>query len=95
MISQLTIDLPLKVAQRLADLAAEQKKSVETVAVEKLSASLETAPSFERGSPAGILLAMKSWPRVNAEYVDEMERMIEAGRLPVSDVGIFDEEIGS
>ncbi|NOT59949.1 MAG: hypothetical protein HOP19_06950 [Acidobacteria bacterium] len=93
MISQLTIELPINVAQQLATLAAQQQKSVEALAVEKLAASLDPLPTYERGSPAAILQAMDSLPRLNAEDADEMERLINEGRLPISEVGIFDDEI--
>ena len=52
MISQLTIDLPVRVAQRLAALAAEQKKSVEAIALESLTVSLEKSPIHPRGNAA-------------------------------------------
>lgn len=42
--TQLTLELPDALAQRLARLAADQKKSVEQVALEQLTAVLEPSP---------------------------------------------------
>jgi histone H3/H4 len=41
---QITLELPDPLAQRLARLAAEQKKSVEQVAVDQLEAAVEPSP---------------------------------------------------
>ena len=38
----------------------------------------------ERGSPGAILAALAETPRVNPEDVDELERLIEAGKRPLS-----------
>ena len=44
---------------------------------------------FQAGSPVAILKAMRDLPRLNPEDVDELERTIEQGRLPVRNKGIF------
>jgi hypothetical protein len=38
----------------------------------------------ERGSPAAILAALAASPKVNPMDVDELERLIEAGKQPLS-----------
>jgi len=91
MISQLTLELPAKLAQRLEGLAAEQKKSVEEVALEQLASSLEAAAEHPAGTAAAIRQAMRKPPHLSDEDVDELERAIEAGRLPVQSAGAFDE----
>jgi hypothetical protein len=91
MISQLTLELPAKLAQRLEGLAAEQKKSVEEVALERLASSVEAAVERPTGTAAAILKAMSEPPHLTSEDVDELERAIEAGRLPVQSTGAFDE----
>ena len=81
----MTIQIPDDLARGLEEIAATQHKSVEQVAVESLR-SLFDRP----GSPAFILKAMREMPRVSAEDVEALEAAIAAGRLPVSDKGIFD-----
>ena len=44
---------------------------------------------YQAGSPAAILKAMRDLPRLNPEDVDELERVIEQGRLPVRMQGLF------
>jgi hypothetical protein len=48
-----------------------------TVSVEPVS------PAFALGSPAAILDAMRRLPHLRAEDVDELERAINEGKLPV------------
>jgi hypothetical protein len=38
----------------------------------------------ERGNPAAILAALAASPKVNPMGVDELERLIEAGKQPLS-----------
>jgi hypothetical protein len=44
---------------------------------------------FQPGSPAAILKAMRDLPRLNPKDVDELERVIEQGRLPARMQGLF------
>jgi hypothetical protein len=44
---------------------------------------------FRPGSPAAILKAMRDLPRLNPKDVDELERVIEQGMLPVRMQGLF------
>lgn len=92
MISQLTIELPASLAQRLAGLAAAQQKSLAEVAVERLTSALEAESEPPLGSAAAILQAMREPPHLTSADVDELEQAIAAGQLPVSAVGIFDKE---
>ncbi len=88
---QLTIEIPETLAQRLAWLATEQRKSVEQVALERLSALLELPTEQVSGSPAAIRQAMHEPPHLRWEDVDELEEAIEEGKLPVRQAGVFDE----
>lgn len=88
---QLTIEIPELLAQRLAWLAAEQKKSVEQLALEQLSSLLELPAEQASGSPAAIRKAMREPPHLRWEDVDELEQAIEEGKLPVQPGGVFDE----
>jgi len=42
------------------------------------------------GSPLAVLQAMRALPDLEAGDVDELERMIEAGKLPTRTEGLFD-----
>jgi len=42
------------------------------------------------GSPAAVLRVMCGLPKLEAGDVDELERMIEAGKLPTRAGGLFD-----
>ncbi len=42
------------------------------------------------GSPPTVLQAMRALPDLDAGDVDELERMIEAGKLPTRSEGLFD-----
>jgi hypothetical protein len=47
------------------------------------------------GSPAAILAAVENSPKVPAEWVDELERLIAEGRRPPSPPVSFPDESGS
>jgi hypothetical protein len=44
---------------------------------------------LDPGSPAVILKVMRNLPRIDPKDVDELERVIEQGRLPVRTQGLF------
>jgi hypothetical protein len=83
--AQLTIHIPDDLVRHLEDIAAAQKKSVEQVALERLSGVAERS-----GSPGAVLRAMRELPHVSPTDVDELDAAIASGRLPVSDQGVFD-----
>jgi hypothetical protein len=82
----MTIEIPDDLANRIAPIAAAQRKSVEQLAIEGLRA-IENRAS----SPASILRAIRALPRVSDEAVRDLEESIEAGRLRVIDRGEFDQ----
>lgn len=88
--SQLTIEIPEALAQRLAWLAAEQEKSVEQVALEQLSSLIESPTENLSGSPTAIRQAMREPPHLRCEDVDELEQVIKEGKLPVHQGNAFD-----
>ncbi len=45
------------------------------------------------GSPLAVLQAMRALPDLEPGDVDELERMIEAGKLPTRSEGLFDAEL--
>ena len=83
--AQLTIHIPDDLVRYLEGIAAVQKKSVEQVALERLSGVPERA-----GSPGAVLRAMKELPHVCPADVDDLDAAIAGGRLPVSDQGAFE-----
>jgi hypothetical protein len=46
---------------------------------------------LRRGSPEALLKLMQELPPVSPEAIDEMERMIEEGQMPVRYEGVFDD----
>ena len=46
----------------------------------------------EPGSPQGVLRVMRSLPDLDPNDVDELERMIETGKLPARSEGLFDSD---
>jgi hypothetical protein len=44
------------------------------------------------GSPSAVLQAMRALPDLEAGDVDELERMIEDGKLPTRSEGLFDRQ---
>ena len=47
---------------------------------------------FRPGSPPAILKAMRDLPRLDPKDVDELERVIAQGKLPVRTQGLFEGE---
>ena len=84
--AQLTIEIPQDLALCLESIALTQKKSMEQVAMERLSSLLQSP-----GSPDAVLRAMKQLPNIDASAVDEMETAIRIGSIPVVDSNLFEE----
>ena len=58
-----------------------------------VSVSVEALhPDLQPGSAAAILKVMRSLPDLNPDDIDEMERLIRKGRLPVRMQGEFEKE---
>ena len=81
--TSLTIQLPDETARGLEGIAAAQRKSVQQLAVEKLSALVTSKTEPRAGSAAAVLRAMKEPPHLSAPDVDELDAAIAAGRLSV------------
>jgi hypothetical protein len=52
--------------------------------------TLRPIAELAAGSPAAVLHAMRALPRLEPGDVDDLERMIEDGKLPTGAEGIFD-----
>jgi hypothetical protein len=58
-----------------------------------VSVSVEALhPDLQHGSAAAILKVMRSLPDLNPDDIDELERLIRQGRLPVRMQGEFEKE---
>jgi hypothetical protein len=58
-----------------------------------VSVSVEALhPDLQPGSAAAILRVMRSLPDLNPDDIDELERLIRQGRLPVRMQGEFEKE---
>ena len=85
----LIIEMPDDVARSLEGIAAGQRKSIQQLALERLSSLVEVVPEACAGSPAAILRAMQAPPHPSSEDVDELDAAIAGGRLPVRTSDLF------
>ena len=83
----LTIEVPDE--RSLEAIAAAQRKSIQQLALERLSSLVEVDSEPPVGSPAAILRAMQEPPHLSAADVDELDAAIAAGRLPVQTHDVF------
>jgi hypothetical protein len=86
----LIIEMPDDVARSLEEIAAAQRKSLQQLALERLSSLAAAVPENRPGSPAAILRAMKDAPHPSSEDVDALDAAIAAGRLPVRTSDLFE-----
>lgn len=82
--NKMTIQIPDDVARGLEDIAAEQRKTVEQVALENLRLLLDRA-----SSPGAVLRSLRKLPHPSAAAVDDLEAAIASARLPVHDKPAF------
>jgi hypothetical protein len=87
-VANLNIEMPDDLARSLEGIAAAQSKSVQQLALERLS-SLVDVPERRAGSPAAVLRAMQEPPHPTAEDVDELDALMAAGRLPIRTRNLF------
>ena len=85
----LTIEMPDDLASTLEAIAAAQHKSVQQLAIERLSSLQEGSAGDRAGSPAAVLQAMQEPPHLSAVVVDELDAAIAAGRLAVQARDLF------
>ncbi len=87
--ASLTIELPDELVRRLEGIAAAQHKSLEQLALERLSSLIDAGRCDRLGSPEMILRVMQEPPHLMAGDADELNAAINAGRLPVSTKALF------
>ena len=81
--ANLIVELPDDLALSLEGIAAAQRKSIQQLAVERLSSLVEVSPEARAGSPAAVLREMQEPPHPNPSDVEELDAAIAAGRLPI------------
>jgi hypothetical protein len=85
------------VAELALRLSPEEQLRLVARIEEGLSGAVETGATerFPVGSSAAVLDAMRAAPLLTRDDVDELERAIEAGRMPTRYEGVFDRGIKS
>jgi plasmid stability protein len=84
--SQLTIELPETLAKVLEQAAAAEHKTVEELALERLTASLSG-----RRSPGDALAAIRAGMSVDAESIQLLNQAIETGKALPNDRPLFED----
>jgi hypothetical protein len=85
----LIIEVPDELARSLEGIAATQHKSIQQLALERLSSLVTSSPQPEAGSPATLLSVMREPPNLSPADVDELDAAIAAGRIPVRTRDLF------
>ena len=86
--ANLNIEVPDHVVRSLEGIAAAQRKSIQQLALERLSSLVEVVPKSRAGSPTAVLRAMQEPPHPSSADVDELDATMLAGRLPIRTRGL-------
>ena len=87
--ANLTIEMPDELAHSLEGIAAAQHKSLQQLAIERLSSMVEGGAGAPAGSPAAVLRVMQESPHLTAGDVDQLDAAIAAGRLAIQPRDLF------
>ena len=87
--ANLIIEVPDELARGLEGIAAAQHKSIQQLAIERLTLLVEGNPECRAGSAATILRVMQESPHLSVSDVDELDAAIAAGQLPVQAPDLF------
>jgi hypothetical protein len=87
--ANLIIEVPDELVRSLEGIAAAQCKSIQQLALERLSSLVEVIPEACAGSPAAVLRVMQDPPHPSSADVDELDAAIAAGRLPIRTRNLF------
>ena len=87
--TNLIIDLPDDLVLSLHGIAAAQRKSLQQLALERLSSLVDIGPAQRAGSPAAVLQAMQEPPHPDLADVEELDAVIAPGRLPIRARDLF------
>jgi hypothetical protein len=85
----LNIEVPDHLVRSLEGIAAAQRKSIQQLALERLSSLVEVVPEARAGSPTAVLRAMQEPPYPSSADVDELDAAILAGRLTIRTRDLF------
>ena len=86
--ANLNIEVPDHVVRSLEWIAAAQRKSIQQLALERLSSLVEVVPKARAGSPTAVLRAMQEPPHPSSADVDELDAAMLVGRLPIRTRGL-------
>jgi hypothetical protein len=86
--ANLNIEVPDHVVRSLEGIAAAQRKSIQQLALERLSSLVEVVPKARAGSPTAVLRAMQEPPHPSSADVDELDAAMLVGRLPIRTRGL-------
>jgi hypothetical protein len=87
--TNLIIELPDDLVLSLQGIAAAQRKSLQQLALERLSSLVDVSPAQRAGSPAAVLRAMQEPPYPNLADVEALDAVIAAGRIPIRSRDLF------
>ena len=87
--ANLIIEMPDDLVRSLEGIAAAQRKSIQQLALERLSSLVEVIPEPRAGSPAAVLRVMQEPPHPSPADVDALDATIAAGRLPIRTRDLF------
>ena len=85
------IEVTDDLARSLEEIAAAQHKSIQDLAIERLSSLVEVSPEPRAASSTAVLRAMQAPPHMSASDVDELDEAIAGGRLPIQTRDLFPE----
>jgi hypothetical protein len=88
-VTNLIIELPDDLMLSLQGIAAAQRKSLQQLALERLSSLVDVTPAQRAGSPSAVLRAMQEPPHLDLADVEELDAVIAAGRLPIRTRDLF------
>jgi hypothetical protein len=89
LVATLIIEVPDELVRRLEGIAAVQRKSIQQLALERLSSLVEASPEPPPGSPAAVLRVMQEPPHPSVADVEELDAAIAAGRFPATTRDLF------
>jgi hypothetical protein len=87
--TNLTIEMPDDLARILEGIAAAQHKSIQQLAIERLSSLAEAVSEHRVGSAAALLRATQEPPHLSASDVDDLDAAMAAGRMPIQTHDLF------
>jgi hypothetical protein len=87
--ANLTIEVPEDLARSLESIAAAQHKSIQQLAIERLSSLVEASSEECAGSPTAVLRVMHELPHLSSADVDQLDEAIAAGRMAIGTRDLF------